>query len=231
MSVRQGSNVISGGKGVYDDSQLRQQIVNLTQQVNDVGTNLLTYGDEGELASSIKLNADTLGGKGLDYFATATQLGDISNIVNNSVNNIVPVGTVICIASTNIPTGFLECNGSAINRTTYSNLFSAIGTTYGIGDGSATFNIPDLRGEFIRGFDNGRGVDTARVLGTSQVGTEVAGYIGERQTFTSRNVDGVYTISTTSGAYGTATSGGGANNFSVGTIRPRNIAMKYCIKY
>jgi microcystin-dependent protein len=61
--------------------------------------------------------------------------------------------------TSSIPSGFLECDGAAVSRTTYADLFAVLGTTYGIGDGATTFNLPDLRGEFIRGFDNGAGND------------------------------------------------------------------------
>jgi microcystin-dependent protein len=80
----------------------------------------------------------------------------------------VPAGTVIYTARSSAPTGYLKANGAAVSRTTYSDLFSAIGTTYGSGDGSTTFNLPDLRGEFVRGVDDGRGVDSGRSLGSTQ---------------------------------------------------------------
>jgi microcystin-dependent protein len=63
---------------------------------------------------------------------------------------------------------YLACDGSAVNRGTYAQLFAAIGTTYGVGDGSTTFNTPDLRGVFLRGLDAGRGLDSGRVLGSYQ---------------------------------------------------------------
>ena len=66
------------------------------------------------------------------------------------------------------PTGYLKCNGAAVSRATYSDLFTAIGTTFGAGDGSTTFNLPDLRGEWVRGWDDGRGVDSGRVFGSTQ---------------------------------------------------------------
>ena len=62
----------------------------------------------------------------------------------------------------------MECNGAAVSRTTYSALFAVIGEAYGAGNGSSTFNLPDLRGEFIRGFDNGKGTDSGRSIATSQ---------------------------------------------------------------
>ena len=79
-----------------------------------------------------------------------------------------PAGAVMPFAMQTAPTSWLECDGSAISRTTYATLFAAIGTVYGIGDGTTTFNLPDLRGEFVRGWDHGRGVDTGRVFGSSQ---------------------------------------------------------------
>ena len=56
--------------------------------------------------------------------------------------------------------GWLKANGAAVSRTAYGDLFAKIGTVFGSRDGSTTFNLPDLRGEFIRGWDNGRGVDS-----------------------------------------------------------------------
>ena len=80
----------------------------------------------------------------------------------------VPSGSVFCMAVATVPSGYLECNGAAVSRTTYSVLFAVIGTAYGTGDGSSTFNLPDLRGEFVRGFDNGKGTDSGRSIATSQ---------------------------------------------------------------
>ena len=80
----------------------------------------------------------------------------------------VPSGSVFCMAVATVPSGYLECNGAAVSRSTYSVLFAVIGTAYGTGNGSSTFNLPDLRGEFVRGFDNGRGVDNGRSIASSQ---------------------------------------------------------------
>lgn len=66
------------------------------------------------------------------------------------------------------PSGWLPCNGAAVSRTTYPTLFARIGTAFGSGDGSTTFNVPDLRGEFIRGWDDGRGIDSGRTFGSPQ---------------------------------------------------------------
>ena len=80
----------------------------------------------------------------------------------------VPAGAVFCIAVATVPSDYLECNGAAVSRTTYSALFAVIGTAYGAGNGSSTFNLPDLRGEFVRGFDNGKGTDSGRSIASSQ---------------------------------------------------------------
>ena len=66
------------------------------------------------------------------------------------------------------PTGWLLCNGAAVSRTTYARLFTAIGVIWGVGDGSTTFNVPDLRGSVVRGLDSGKGLDPSRVNATFQ---------------------------------------------------------------
>lgn len=80
----------------------------------------------------------------------------------------VPVGTILTFGASTPPSGFLECNGSAISRSTYASLFSILSTTHGAGDGSSTFNLPDLRGQFVRGWDNNAGVDASRTFGSTQ---------------------------------------------------------------
>ena len=78
----------------------------------------------------------------------------------------VPVGTILAHAANTPPSGFLECNGSNISRSTYATLFSTISTTFGVGDGSSTFALPDLRGQFIRGWANNGSTDASRVFGS-----------------------------------------------------------------
>ena len=82
----------------------------------------------------------------------------------------VPPGAVMHFARTTAPAGWLKCNGAAISRTAYAELFAAVGITFGAGDGFTTFNLPDLRGEFIRGWDDGLGVDGGRAMGSRQDG-------------------------------------------------------------
>ena len=73
-----------------------------------------------------------------------------SNLTTATANSLTPAGTIITFGGTSAPSGYLTCDGSSIDRTTYADLFSAIGTTWGSVDGSS-FNVPDLRGAFLRG--------------------------------------------------------------------------------
>lgn len=77
-------------------------------------------------------------------------------------------GDVFFTARTTAPARSLKANGAAVSRVAYADLFAAIGTTAGAGDGSTTFNVPDCRGEFLRGWDDARGVDVGRVIGSTQ---------------------------------------------------------------
>lgn len=159
----------------------------------------------------------------------------------DAVEQAVPAGTVITTARASAPTGYLKCDGSAVSRATYADLFAAIGTTYGAGDGSTTFLVPDLRGEFVRGLDDGRGVDTGRGLGTAQ-----GGAIESHTHFTASptQADNV-TLTSGNSIARTDNAGGdtdyilsGASGPSIGLssstgdteTRPRNVALLYCIK-
>jgi len=97
-----------------------------------------------------------------------TQLSDMQTDLNTTINNLGLVGSVTAFARSTAPAGWLKANGAAVSRTTYAALFAAIGTTFGVGDGSTTFNLPDLRGEFLRGWDDARGIDSGRAFGTLQ---------------------------------------------------------------
>lgn len=95
------------------------------------------------------------------------------------VATLVPAGTVVFVPQSSAPAGYMKANGAAVSRTTYAALFAAVGTTFGAGDGSTTFNLPDLRGEFLRCLDDGRGLDTGRALGSAQDGTWVRTIVQE----------------------------------------------------
>ena len=148
-------------------------------------------------------------------------------ITNAAKNEITPIGTVSAFAGASAPDKYLICNGTAISRTTYSDLYAVLGDVYGNGDGSTTFNLPDLRGEFLRGLDGGRGVDASRTLGSAQSdllkshthqvqNVFSGGGTGDEENYVSNVTARRSTIDTLSE--------GGAET------RPRNIAMNYIIK-
>lgn len=96
-----------------------------------------------------------------------------------------PAGTVNPYAGSTAPTGWLLCAGQAVSRTTYADLFSAISTTYGTGDGSTTFNLPDLRGRVVAGIDNMGGTSASRLTSTTITsGATTLGNNGGAQTHT-----------------------------------------------
>lgn len=162
----------------------------------------------------------------------------------------VPVGAVFYFAASTAPTGFLKANGAAVSRTgAYAALFAVTGTTYGVGNGSTTFNLPDLRGEFIRGWADDRAVDTGRAFGSAQ-GAEtnlfshthsstVTGFAKSQYAdtgsitfgagFTQQNDDGNVTANPNTASLTYTTNGpspaGGTET------RPRNVALLACIKF
>lgn len=81
--------------------------------------------------------------------------------------NILPPGIIIPYAGVSVPPGWLLCDGSAISRTAYGGLFSFIGSNWGNGDGSTTFNLPDLRGRFLRGVDGSANRDPDKTTRTA----------------------------------------------------------------
>ena len=97
-----------------------------------------------------------------------------------AVSVLMPSGTVLPFAGSALPgnpNDYLFCNGAAVSRSTYSTLFTAIGTTYGVGNGSTTFNLPDLRGRVIAGQDN-MGGTSANTLTDAQA-DQLGGTLGE----------------------------------------------------
>jgi len=137
-------------------------------------------------------------------------------------------GEVFAYAKSTPPPHSLECNGAQLSRSAYAALFAVIGTTFGATGGSTTFNLPDLRGEFIRGWDHGRGADAARIFGSWQA-----------DAFRS-HTHGVPGYNLVSGSGipwynwgGPATCSSQPNTDASGgaETRPRNRALLYCITY
>lgn len=142
----------------------------------------------------------------------------------------VLAGTVAYFGASSAPAGWLKANGAAVSRAAYASLFLAIGTIYGVGDGATTFNLPDIRGEFVRGFDDGRGVDSGRTLGSAQNQDMQPHQHSVKQA-------GVGVAGSTAWAHVDTVSGTLPGSYSKTEIegtaetRPRNIAFLGCIKY
>ncbi|WP_055326027.1 phage tail protein [Ralstonia solanacearum] len=154
-------------------------------------------------------------------------------------------GLIAYFARSTAPNGWLKANGAAVSRTTYAALFTEIGTTFGGGDGANTFNLPDLRGEFLRGWDDGRGVDSGRGFGTWQSGSPVVhDDVGGTASFNIAALGDGSNVAWSSiadpwvGAFpltmydASAASFVDANNKGfINMSRPRNVAFLPCIKY
>lgn len=157
------------------------------------------------------------------------------------LNRLSPVGEITAFGGSSAPTGWLLCNGSAVSRATYSSLFSVIGTNYGQGNGTTTFNIPDLRGRFLRGVDGGSGVDpdagsrTAMATG-GNTGNNVGSIQDDAFESHSHNVN----ILTGGGSIGSGTIQHEVQDSSPGAIstsssggnetRPKNAYVNYIIR-
>ncbi|WP_339352802.1 phage tail protein [Acinetobacter beijerinckii] len=172
----------------------------------------------------------------------------IQSFLGGNSTLVVPGTTVLWCAPV-VPDGYLELAGQAISRTTYSALFALFGTIYGDGNGSTTFNLPDLRGEFVRGWDHGRGIDSGRSLGSSQLATSV--YMGDPNK-TSGAIANIYNdLDDNPSTIRTALHGESSTAITTNikvlstpattddpttvvnasmSVRPRNIALMYIIK-
>jgi microcystin-dependent protein len=236
--------IISKGGALYSQTkaELTHSINSNDIHVNELDTQTGTFDD-------IVVNDSATVGGNLTVTGTVTTGG-----IPIQPSNFVPAGAVMPFAGTTAPTGWLKCSGQAVSRTTYATLFAYIGTTYGSGDNTTTFNLPDLRAEFIRGLDDGRMVDNGRAIGSAQGDlirkhkhntsnsdcqdyTSVNGLAAGQRFNTWCDTNGVnwngYAPLTGDGTHGEQTGSGGGT--SIGVVgeetRPRNIAMLYCIKY
>ena len=209
-------------------------------------------------ANSTAASATTTANNAL---STANSAVSTANSALSAAQSLNPAGMVIWVAQSTAPAGFLKANGNAVSRSTYAALFAVLGTSYGAGDGSTTFNLPDLRGEFIRGLDDGRGVDSGRSLGSSQAQSYQSHNHGindpghghsvndpghshsvPANSGNEQNVINGCGFAYEGGAVGTSHNGTGISingnttgisvaNSGTTETRPRNVALLACIKY
>lgn len=212
-----------------------QGVLGWSNEVDYTGP-CITFGSDNELYIKTSLASGPNNGGAKDPISNPAYWQSFSSRFGGSP------GDVKTIAYLTPPSGWLKCNGAAVSRSTYAALFTAIGTQFGSGDGSTTFNVPDLRGEFVRGYDDGRGVDAGRVMGSGQRGTLVAADdvavdgIGGVHMLVGTDVSdmGADVITGGSSLYPRVAPGqsNGISNWTVthGVARPRNVALVYVIK-
>jgi microcystin-dependent protein len=222
------------------------EIGTYTKTQADAALAAATAGDlppiTGQTLNYIRVNAGETGVEFLTPAQVLTAIGAEPALPDGAT---MPTGTVINVAMNTAPAGYLKANGAAVSRTTYAALFSAIGSTFGVGDGSTTFNVPDLRGEFVRGWVDDGSVDSGRVFGSAQSSANKDHYhLLLRDVFgasTGGDWDGATTDHIASGgstgdsAYrlrATSSEPNVAASSSQGETesRPRNIALLACIK-
>ena len=168
--------------------------------------------------------------------------------ISGGVNFSELAGSIIPIGMSSVPTGFLLCDGAAINRTTYAVLFSAVGTTWGAGNGSTTFNIPDLEGAFLRGSGTSTlftqdSTTTLAAVQSDKFQAHFHTWTGAKQqggnsthnnqmTTAQNGTSNQFTNTTLDQTgYSTDTTISGGTPRVTTETRPNNIGVRYCIKY
>lgn len=176
----------------------------------------------GEVLSAEKVNANFAG---LDQRLSAVEVS-------------APPGTVVAYGGAVAPSGWLLCDGQAASRTSNKALWDAIGTSFGAGDGVLTFNVPDLRGRFVRGVDHGAGHDPDRTArAPSATGGNAGDGVGSLQL--DQLKDHAHGLLTQNGNFSAGGGGpqvlGGSTAFSTlgaggSETRPANVYLNYIIK-
>ena len=205
-------------------------------------------------------NWDTAGNLTASSFKTSTAstgfLKADGNVDTNTyITQAVPVGAVFHFAASTAPTGYLKANGAEALITAYTTLYNVLttsGTTFPFGAntngsgaaGSTHFRLPDLRGEFVRGWTDDRAVDTGRTFGSSQLDAlqNIVGVLGNMWGFGAAGTSGALSSGVSGSSNQPGTGGGGSRDVSFDAsassgartateTRPRNIALLACIKY
>lgn len=176
--------------------------------------------------------AETLARSRSDVALTPSSIDETIDLLLAAIDALkVRPGTVVFTATTTVWPGWLKPNGAELSRVAYADLFAEIGETYGAGDGSTTFNLPDYRGEFLRVWDDGKGVDPGRVIGPTPQSDELRSH---SHSFPPNGVwlDNVGTfIVNAAGSVVNMTRLESTDSFGGTETRPRNLAVPVLIKY
>ncbi len=208
-----------------------------TVTLADAATNIV-YIDYGAKTIKAAVSGSQPGGGISPLFSVLTASGSIDTVTPLSTSyaaSSFPVGGELFWPGSNPPAGFLEEDGTAISRTTYAALFAVIGTTYGAGDGSTTFNLPDPRGRAVRVWDNGAGVDPDAASRIDRGDGTTGDNVGTDQDdeIKSHNHSGGSATLAGSGGPATRMDGGTQSTNSTGgnETRMKNTYRMLCIKY
>jgi microcystin-dependent protein len=142
----------------YDDGQDLTEAM-LDQCFESVETFVNTTKLDGDNIAAASISSSHLAAGAVDTSALAANAVTLAKLAAEITAKLVPSGSVLPYGGASAPSGYLLCDGSAVSRTTYSALYGVIGVKHGSGDGATTFNLPDYRGRFLRGYDNGAGRD------------------------------------------------------------------------
>lgn len=247
---------------------------NPTAPTQAPGTNNLSLANTAFVQAALAALVDSSPGALDTLNELAAALGDDPNFAATVMNALagkadilrgVPTGTVAFIAGDDAPAGWLKLNGAVLSRAGYSDLWahannasgnlvteavwnSGFHGAFSTGDGGSTFRIPDARGEFLRAWDDGRGIDAGRALGSWQKGSAISvdGTGTDSAYVTNQSADATTTNHTqacqrlgydivSSGDYPstepTYVQAAGTGGFGIGAARPRNISLMAIIKY
>jgi microcystin-dependent protein len=239
LAIQAAVNTNAAANGVNSDIT---QLTGLTTPLS------VLQGGTGQMslaANGVLIGEGTTGFNSITPGAAGTVLTSQGIGEDPIYSTALPTGAIIIWSTDVAPSNFLECNGSAVSRTTYVNLFTVIGVTFGDGDGVTTFNLPDTRGYFVRGWDDGAGVDPSRTFGSVQQDQFQTHGHGTTQSPHNHSINSNNILG--SGGTGPLIGGSGStentNNATISIsvnapnsgntgseTRPKNIAFMYCIR-
>ena len=251
LNMYDGTNFINLGK--IDTAEMGHATTaspSFTGTINSAGDIVMSGTGSLQIPKGTTAQRPTPATGDIRFNTTLTQFEGYNGSAWGEIANGVPAGSVFTFASTTVPSGYLECNGAAVSRSTYATLFAAISTTFGVGDGSATFNLPDLRGQFVRGWANnatGTGDDGRSFASSQSDQNKTHGHTASVTDPGHRHVTKGHGTQDDGGSNLTGSTSGGTSSTSMNDantgisvsvasdggaeVRVKNIALMYVIKF
>ena len=212
----------------------------LYSEVNAIDANITSINVDIQSLCEDKANVN---GSANQRFQVGNAINSYDAVNLSQLNNTIPRGSIMMLVNSNVPDGYLECDGSTVSRTTYKDLFDVIGVTYGAGDGNLTFQLPDFRNKVPWG------KDTKANFGYIEAGLpNITGSFRVTNQWPSNNrvASGAFQLPT--GVYGTNMAGNGGTtaegfDYSIdaskinsvygdsNTVQPPSVKVIFIIKY